>query len=146
MPEVSVVVELKVTVEDGEVTSAVITKGGNGIKKGSEAPDYLQLTINDVIDRANDTTAAQIDVDWPADQDWPNTVAVDQMLPLLVSKCPWVTLETVNVNAVASGSVMLKSDADSSIDPPSLTANDAAVISGAASLVKFTVPTNRLLW
>ncbi len=70
---------VKVTVEDGEVTSAVIVKGGNGIKKGSEAPEYLHLTINDVIAHANDTSAAKIDVDWPEGQDWPSTVAVDQI-------------------------------------------------------------------
>src|SRR5207253_2682528 len=64
-----------------------------------------------------------------------NTVAVDQMLPLLVSKWPWLALVTVNVNAVASGSVMLKSDADRTVGTPSLTANDAFVTTGAASLV-----------
>jgi hypothetical protein len=70
---------VRVTVEDGEITSAVVTKGGNGIKKGSDAPDYLNLTINDVIARANDTTAAKVEVDWPASQDWPNSVAIDQI-------------------------------------------------------------------
>ncbi|WP_183098317.1 DUF6174 domain-containing protein [Nocardioides pelophilus] len=68
-----------VTVEDGEVVSAVITKGGHGMKKGSDAPVYLQLTINDVIARANDTDAAEVVVDWPDGQDWPNSVAVDQV-------------------------------------------------------------------
>jgi ketosteroid isomerase-like protein len=70
---------VKVTVEDGEVTSAVITTGGHGMKKGSDAPEYLQLTINEVIARANDTDAAEITVDWPDGQEWPNTVAVDQV-------------------------------------------------------------------
>jgi hypothetical protein len=70
---------VKVTVEDGEITSAVIVKGGNGMKKGTEAPEYLHLTINDVIAHANDTSAAKIDVDWPEGQDWPSTVAVDQI-------------------------------------------------------------------
>ena len=46
---------VKVTVEDGEVTSSVILEGGQGMKKGSVAPDYLHLSINDVIARANDT-------------------------------------------------------------------------------------------
>lgn len=68
-----------VTVEDGEVASAVITKRGHGMKKGSDAPVYLQLTINDVIARANDTDAAEVVVDWPDGQDWPNSVAVDQI-------------------------------------------------------------------
>lgn len=68
-----------VTVEDGEVTSATITKGGRGMKKGSEAPQYVRLTINDVIARANDTGAAEVVVDWPDGQEWPNSVAVDQI-------------------------------------------------------------------
>ncbi len=70
---------VKVTVEDGKVTSAVIAKGSTGIKKGSDAPDYLQVTINEVIAHANDTKAADVVVDWPDGQDWPNTVAVDQI-------------------------------------------------------------------
>ena len=70
---------VKVTVEDGDVTSAVILQGGHAMKKGSDAPEYLRITINDVIARANDPEAAQVDVDWPDDQDWPTTVAVDQI-------------------------------------------------------------------
>jgi len=70
---------VKVTVEDGAVTSAVIAKGGNGMKKGSDAPEYLRLSINDVIARANDTEAAKVDVVWPDGQDWPDSVFVDQI-------------------------------------------------------------------
>ena len=70
---------VKVTVEDGEVSSSVILKGGQGMKKGSVAPDYLHLSINDVIARANDTGAAAVVVDWPDGQDWPNKVSVDQI-------------------------------------------------------------------
>ena len=70
---------VKVTVEDGEVASAVFAKSEHGMKKGSDAPEYLWMTINDVIARANDPDAAKVDVDWPDDQDWPTTVAVDQV-------------------------------------------------------------------
>lgn len=70
---------VKVTVEDGEVTSAVIARGGPGIKKGTVAPDYLWLTINDVIAEANDPDAASVDVQWPDGQDWPSKVAVDKI-------------------------------------------------------------------
>lgn len=70
---------VRVTVEDGEVTSAVIVKGARGgLKKGEDAPDYLWLTINDVIAAANDTEADDVEVDWPDGQDWPNRVAVDR--------------------------------------------------------------------
>src|SRR5438477_36569 len=47
---------------------------------------------------------------------------------------------------VGSGSVVPKFDADSSTELPSFTANDAAVITGGASLVKVTAPTYVLLW
>ena len=70
---------VRVTVEDGEVRSAVITKGGHGMKKGSDAPEYLRITINDVIARANDPEAAKVDVEWPDGQDYPTSVAVDQV-------------------------------------------------------------------
>ncbi len=71
---------VKVTVEDGEVTSAVVLEGvRGGVKAGTEAPEYLRKTINDVIAQANNTEAAEVIVDWPADQDWPNGVAVDQI-------------------------------------------------------------------
>ena len=71
---------VKVTVEDGEVTSAVVLRGTKGgVKKGTDAPDYLRQTINDVIAEANDTESAEVVVDWPADQEWPNTVTVDRI-------------------------------------------------------------------
>ncbi|KAA1425742.1 DUF6174 domain-containing protein [Nocardioides antri] len=70
---------VEVTVEDGEVTSAVIARGGQGLKKGSEAPEYLWITINDVIAQANDTDAADVEVDWPEGQEWPSRVAVDKV-------------------------------------------------------------------
>jgi hypothetical protein len=70
---------VKVVVEDGEVTSAVVLEGGGGIKKGSDAPDYLWLTINDVIAQANDTEAADVQVTWPDGQNWPDQVQVDKV-------------------------------------------------------------------
>ncbi|KAA1418775.1 hypothetical protein F0U44_09805 [Nocardioides humilatus] len=70
---------VKITVEDGEVTSAVVAEGGYGMKKGAEAPEYLWITLDEVIAHANDTDAASIEVDWPAGQDWPNTIAIDNV-------------------------------------------------------------------
>lgn len=69
---------VEITVEGGKATSAVIAKGGNGMKKGADAPEYLLITLNDVIAAANDTQAAEVDVDWPDGQDWPDRVAVDR--------------------------------------------------------------------
>jgi hypothetical protein len=70
---------VKVTVEDGEVKSAIVAKGGSGMEKGSDAPEYLWITINDVIAEANDTEAASVEVSWPDGQDWPASVAVDEV-------------------------------------------------------------------
>lgn len=68
----------EVTVQGGEVVSAVLVKGGQGMPKGSDAPEYMQLTINDVIDSANDPAADEVKVDWPDGQDYPSSVAIDQ--------------------------------------------------------------------
>jgi hypothetical protein len=72
---------VQVTVHDGEVASAAYAKDSGGRQDahaGQPAPKSLWLTINDVIARANDTTAARVTVDWPAGQDYPNSVFVDQ--------------------------------------------------------------------
>jgi len=70
-------VPVEITVEDGEVTSAVYGQDGRGVRKGDPAEDYRQITINDVIEAANDTEAHSVDVDWPEGQDYPSSVAVD---------------------------------------------------------------------
>jgi hypothetical protein len=67
-----------VTVRDGEVTDATYDGDGRGAEAGTPADQLMWLTINDVIDEANDTDAASIEVDWPAGQDYPNSVYVDE--------------------------------------------------------------------
>lgn len=69
---------VEVTVEGGEVASAVYARGGHGLKEGDDAPVFMRKTINDVIDAANDTDAAEVDVTWPEGQDYPRSVSVDQ--------------------------------------------------------------------
>jgi hypothetical protein len=69
-----------VTVRDGEVTEAVYTADGRGAEAGKPADEALWLTINDVIDAANDTGAASVEVDWPEGQDYPSSVYVDKNL------------------------------------------------------------------
>jgi Family of unknown function (DUF6174) len=71
-----------VTVSDAQVVGAVYgaaPAGGPGgdIKPGKPADHLFWLTINDVIAKANDTTADRVKVDWPAGQDYPNSVFVD---------------------------------------------------------------------
>ena len=68
---------IRVTVEDGEVTDAVYADDDRGVEAGAEVDDYRRLTINDVIDAANNTHAARVDVTWPAGQDYPSKVYVD---------------------------------------------------------------------
>jgi predicted small lipoprotein YifL len=69
-----------VTVVDSEVATAVhLAAGGGrgGDQAGEPADQGLQMTINDVIEAANDTEADRVDVDWPAGQDYPTSVFVD---------------------------------------------------------------------
>ncbi|MCL8024944.1 DUF6174 domain-containing protein [Nocardioides bruguierae] len=70
---------VRVTVVDDEVVSAVYLRGGGrgGVEKGQEAPAYRWVSLDDVIDAANDTEADQVVVDWPDGQDFPSAVAVD---------------------------------------------------------------------
>jgi hypothetical protein len=73
-------VPIEVTVVDAEVVGAVYAmddNGRGGVKKGDPADKAFWLTINDVIDKANDTEAARVDVEWPDGQDYPNRVYVD---------------------------------------------------------------------
>ncbi len=70
---------VQVTVEDGEVTEAVTVKGTRGTPKGSDAPDYQRLTIDDIIAQANDPDVDQVDVTWPDGSAWPTSVAIDQI-------------------------------------------------------------------
>ncbi len=63
---------------DGVAVSATYLKRGPGHRKGDAAPDYRQLTIQEIVDAANDTEAADVQVRWPAGQDYPTSVYVDQ--------------------------------------------------------------------
>lgn len=71
---------IDVTVRDGEVIDAVYDGDGRGAEAGTPADEFMWLTINDVIDEANDKEAASVQVDWPAGQDYPNSVYVDEDL------------------------------------------------------------------
>jgi hypothetical protein len=73
-------VPVTVTVAGGEVVSAVYAEdaGGRGeVHAGDPADKSSWLTINDVIAKANDTSADKVKVDWPAGQDYPSSVYVD---------------------------------------------------------------------
>jgi hypothetical protein len=71
---------ITVTVEAAEVVGAIYAAddtGRGGAQAGDPADQSYWLTINDIIDKANDTKADRVDVDWPAGQDYPNSVFVD---------------------------------------------------------------------
>ena len=73
---------IDVTVRDGEVIDAVYDGDGRGVEAGTPADQFMWLTINDVIDEANNTEAASVQVEWPAGQDYPNSVYVDEDLDM----------------------------------------------------------------
>ena len=71
---------IAVTVEDDEVVDAVYGEdpgGRGGDLAGQQAEDPFRLSIDDVIEEANDTSAHQVDVAWPAGQAFPSSVYVD---------------------------------------------------------------------
>ena len=74
---------IDVTVRDGEVVDAVYDGGGRGADAGTPADQFLWLTINDVIDEANNTEAASVRVEWPSGQDYPDSVYVDEHLDMV---------------------------------------------------------------
>ena len=68
-----------VTVTDGEVVSAVWAQNGQDTVEGAEVGfDWAGLTLDDVIDAANDTDAAVVEVDWAEGADHPTSVTVDR--------------------------------------------------------------------
>jgi Family of unknown function (DUF6174) len=69
----------RITVTGAEVSSVKWATKGDGHVVGEElADDYLRLTIQDIIDRGNDPRAAQVDVTWPAGQEYPTSVYIDK--------------------------------------------------------------------
>jgi len=72
---------VEVAVVDDEVVGGIYAQDDSGRQEthaGDPAPSSMWLTINDVIAKANSTTAARVTVDWPAGQAYPNSVFVDQ--------------------------------------------------------------------
>ncbi|MFN8193142.1 MAG: DUF6174 domain-containing protein [Nocardioidaceae bacterium] len=69
---------IRVEVRDGAAVSATYASRGPGHAKGDPAPKYRRITLAEVIAAANDVKAATVDVTWPAGQDYPTSVWVDQ--------------------------------------------------------------------
>jgi hypothetical protein len=71
---------IEISVVNSEVVGALYAEddtGRGGTNAGDPADHAFWLTINDVIDKANDTEADRVEVDWPEGQDYPNRVYVD---------------------------------------------------------------------
>jgi hypothetical protein len=71
---------IRVTVLHAKVVGAVYLgdSTGRGTEHAGDTADkHYWLTINDVIDAANDTTAQKVKVDWPDGQGYPSSVYVD---------------------------------------------------------------------
>jgi hypothetical protein len=72
-------VPIRVTVADGEISEAVYGEKGAGHQEGDAAPEYWELSINDIIDELNAATDAEnVQVKWPDGQDYPSSVSIDQ--------------------------------------------------------------------
>ncbi|NYD40259.1 DUF6174 domain-containing protein [Nocardioides panaciterrulae] len=67
-----------VRVVDGRVGSAEWVEARRGGTLAGEPESFQRLTINDVIDAAEDRTADRVDVDWPDGQPYPTRVLVDR--------------------------------------------------------------------
>jgi hypothetical protein len=67
---------------------------GDGHDAGEAvADDYLHVTIQDIIDQGNDATAAQVDVEWPPGQAWPDSVYIDKDKTVADEEVTWVISE-----------------------------------------------------
>ena len=68
---------IRITVTDGVATAAEWVKPHG--HAGRDVPDYwAKLTMDAVIDAANETEAARVDVRWPTGQEYPDSVWVDR--------------------------------------------------------------------
>jgi hypothetical protein len=81
-----------VTVVGGEATEVRYATPGEGHEVGDEVPQarYLMLSIQDIIDRGNDSKAAQVEVDWQAGQLYPTSVFIDQDKMVADEEVTWV--------------------------------------------------------
>ena len=83
--------QYRITVAGGEVTDVTWATEGDGHAVGDPVSDeYARVTIQDVIDKGNDPEAAQVDVEWPAGQDYPSSIYVDQDRMVADEEVTWV--------------------------------------------------------
>ena len=72
-------VPVTITVHDGKVTDAVYATPAPGHTAGEQVSRrWLRLTINDIINDANDPSSAHVTVTWPRGQSHPSRVWIDR--------------------------------------------------------------------
>ena len=87
---------IRISVADGEVASAAWARTGQGTVKGEEVTDeWARLTLDDVIDAANDTEAEVVEVDWEAGADHPTRVSVDRDLQAMDEEITYVVSDVI---------------------------------------------------
>jgi hypothetical protein len=81
----------RITVADGTVSAVTWATAGDGHAVGDPVSDeFAQVTIQDLIDKGNDPEAAQVDVEWPAGQAYPDSIYVDQDKLVADEETTWV--------------------------------------------------------
>lgn len=90
---------LEVSVTDGEVTSATRLQQPG---KGKQAPEFVRLSINDLIAKANDPSVFAADVTWPDGTDHPTKIAIDQIENAVDDEVTY-TISDVQVTPVSAG-------------------------------------------
>jgi len=84
----------RITVAGGEVSAVTWATEGDGHDAGDAVTDeYLHVTIQDIIDQGNDPKAAQVDIEWPVGQAWPDSVYVDKDKMVADEEVTWVISE-----------------------------------------------------
>jgi hypothetical protein len=72
-------VPIRVTVAGGKVAEAVYGEKGPGHAAGDPVQQLRAVTIDGIIDELNAATDAErVEVEWPAGQDYPSEVYIDQ--------------------------------------------------------------------
>ena len=84
----------RITVAGGTASGVTWATDGDGHQAGDAVADeYAKVTIQDIIDKGNDPKAAQVDVEWPAGQLYPDSVYVDQDKMVADEEVTWVISE-----------------------------------------------------
>ena len=84
----------RITVADGAVSGVTWATAGDGHGVGDLVSDeFARVTIQDLIDKGNDPEAAQVDVEWPAGQAYPDSIYVDQDKLVADEETTWVVSE-----------------------------------------------------